>query len=203
MLGYTTGNWRLYQKGKSESYARFGQYVTIWEKRNGQFLATIDISITHDKLPAAQTDRISNKKESRDPNIRGYTPADASLSFTRLSMEPGALGGAYKQYAADNVRFLHDGDPPIVGKKDVVEATKKYLSIRFPEKITLYQAADMAYTWNPCEFANSREGSEQGHCLHIWKLKDKKWFIVLGIFARIPNATPPVLKSKDKVTASH
>src|SRR4029450_2773869 len=31
MLGYTTGNWRTYQKGKSEGLAKFGQYVTIWE----------------------------------------------------------------------------------------------------------------------------------------------------------------------------
>src|SRR5829696_8053280 len=30
LLGYTTGNWRLYQKGKSEGLAKFGQYVTIW-----------------------------------------------------------------------------------------------------------------------------------------------------------------------------
>ena len=32
VLGYTMGNWRLYQKGKSEALAEFGQYVTIWEK---------------------------------------------------------------------------------------------------------------------------------------------------------------------------
>jgi ketosteroid isomerase-like protein len=205
ILGYTTGNWRLYQRGKSESYAKFGQYVTIWEKKpDGRYEATIDINITHDKLPYWETDRFVRRKESKELNKRGWSPADASMQFTRLSMNPGGgLGAAYEQFAAEDVRLLHDGDPPILGKKHVTEATKTYLSMRFPEKIALYQAADMAYTWNPCQFANNNEGIEQGNCLHIWKLRDKKWEIVLGVFARTPNDTPPVLKSKDRNTAAH
>jgi hypothetical protein len=56
----------------------------------------------------------------------------------------------------------------------------------------------MAYTWNPCQFANSQEGMEQGNCLQIWKLRNKKWWIVLNIFSRIPNETPPSLKLSEK-----
>ena len=120
------------------------------------------------------------------------------MKFTKLSMNPGGgLGAAYGEYAAEDVRLLHDGDPPIIGRKNVVEATKNYLSIRFPEHIALFQAADMAYTWNPCQFSNSNEGMESGNCLHIWKLRDKKWWIVLGIFSRITTTAPPILKPKD------
>ena len=200
LLGYSTGNWRLYQRGKSEALARFGQYVTIWEKKpDGTFKATIDIGIDHDKLPFSETDRVPKEKEPRYPNKGGWSPADSSMKFTRMSMNPGGgLGSAYQLYAADDVRLLYDGDPPIVGKKNVVEATKTFLSIRFPDKISLYQAADMAYTWNPCEFSNNNEGMEQGNCLHIWKLRGKEWVIVLGVFARTPTATPPVLKSREK-----
>jgi len=200
LLGYSTGNWRLYQRGKSESLAKFGQYVTIWEKKlDGKFMATIDIDIDHDKLPFSETDRVPKGKETRDLNKRGWSPADASMKFTRLSMNPGGgLGAAYKEYAADDVRLLYDGDPPIIGKKNVVEATHTFVSMRFPEKIALYQAADMAYTWNPCQFSNNNEGMEQGNCLHIWKLRGKDWVIVLGIFARISTATPPVLKPREK-----
>ena len=59
----------------------------------------------------------------------------------------------------------------------------------------------MAYTWNPCEFADNNEGMEKGTCLHIWKLRNKKWWIVLGVFARIPNETPPSLKPRHRTTA--
>jgi ketosteroid isomerase-like protein len=203
LLGYTTGNWRLYERGKSESYAKFGQYVTIWEKKpDGTWQATIDIGVAHDKLPFSETDRTLNKEQTRVPNKFGWSPADASMSFTRLSMTPGALGGAFAQFAGEDIRFLRDGFPPILGKKDAVRAAKPYRSIRFPSKIALFQSADMAYTWNPCKFADSDEGMEEGNCLQIWKLRDNKWWIVLSIYSRNRNETPPTLKSSVKNTAS-
>ena len=203
LMGYTTGNWRLYERGKSEASAKFGQYVTIWEKKpDGKWQATIDIGISHDKLPFSETDRVIHKEQTRDANKREWSPADASMNFTRASMAPEALGGAFEQYAADDVRFLRDDVPPILGRKDVIKATKKYRSIRFPSKITLFQSADMAYTWNPCKFADSEEGVEEGNCLQIWKLRDKKWLIVLSIYAKVPVVAPPVLKGRNKETAT-
>ena len=204
LMGYTTGNWRLYERGKSEALARFGQYVTIWEKKpDGKWKATIDINITHDKLPFSETDRTLKKSQSRDANKREWSPADASMNFTRASMAPEALGGAFEQYAGDDIRFLRDGAPPILGKKDVVKATRKYRSIRFPTNIALFQSADMAYTWNPCKFADSNEGVEEGNCLQVWKLRDKKWLIVLSIYAKLPTEKPPVLQTKEKKIATH
>ena len=202
LMGYTTGNWRIYEKGKSEASAKFGQYVTIWEKKpDGKWQASIDINISHDKLPFSETDRVLKKEQTRDANKREWSPADASMNFTRASMAPEALGGAFEQYAGDDIRFLRDGAPPILGKKDVVKATRKYRSIRFPSNITLFQSADMAYTWNPCKFADSIEGVEEGNCLQVWKLRDKKWEIVLGIYSKIPVEKPPVLQTKEKNTA--
>lgn len=200
-LGYTTGNWRLYQRGKSESLAKFGQYVTIWEKRPNGWQATIDIGISHEKLPFSETDKPVKGEPGRDLNRGGWSPADDSMKFSQLSMRPEALSGALQQYADDDVRVLLDNYPPILGKKNALKATKNYLALRFPQKISLYQAADMAYTWNPCQFSNSREGMEQGNCLQIWKLRNKKWLIVLSIFARVPNETPPTLKPPDKTRA--
>jgi len=204
MMGYTTGNWRVYEKGKSEAVAQFGQYVTIWEKRlDGQYQATIDIVVLHDKLPFYETEVLPKDKPGRDPNKSGWSPADDSLAFTKLSMAPGGLGEAFFQYGDDDMRFLRDGYPPLVGKKGVVKVAKHYLSVRFPTKINTFQAADMAYTWNPCEFATSQEGMERGNCLQVWKLEGKKWAIVLAVFARLPNETPPVLKNKDSKTGIH
>ena len=196
LLGYTTGNWRIYQKGKSESFARFGQYVTIWERvPGGKFRAALDIAVSHEKMLFAETDIPVRKKQKRDLNRRGWSPADASMEFLRMSMTAQRLGGAYKKFAAEDVRLLRDATPPIVGRKRVVAHMNEYISIEFPSKVVLFQSADMAYTWNPCSFDNSNEGTVKGNCLHIWKLRDKKWWIVLGVFAPVPNETPPVLKT--------
>jgi ketosteroid isomerase-like protein len=199
LLGYTTGNWRLFSTGRSESDASFGQYVTIWEKKtDGTFQASVDIAISHEKMPFYQTDRPVRKKQTRDINKRGWSPADASMNFLRTSMSNQRLGGAYKKFAGDDVRLLRDGEPPIIGKKHVVEEMNYYISVLFPTKVTTFQAADMAYTWNNCSFDNSKEGQVQGNCLHIWKLRNKKWWIVLGVFAPVPNDRPPVLIAKPK-----
>ena len=197
MLGYTTGNWRLYPKGQSESSAIYGQYVTIWERRqDGTYRASVDIAITHDKLPFSETDAVGKVDRSRDPNKRGWSPADASMNFLRMSMTNARLGGAYEEYAADDIRLLVDGEPPLLGRKRVVRAMNRYVAADFPTKVTMFQAADMAYTWNPCKFTNNDEGMENGNCLNIWKLRDKKWWIVLAVYAKFPNDKPPVIKRR-------
>lgn len=199
LLGYTTGNWRTYQKGKSEGLAKFGQYVTIWERgQNGKFMASVDIAVTHDKLPFSETDKPILTKQKRDINLRGWSPADTLTNFLRLSMTNAKLGGAYDKFAGDDVRILREGAPPIIGKKLAVQAMDDYISVMFPRKYVLFQSTDMAYTWNPCNFDNSNEGMVEGNCLHIWKLRKKKWYIVLGVFAPIPNMRKPELKSAPK-----
>lgn len=194
VLGYTMGNWRQYPKGKSEALADFGQYVTIWEKRGGKFFASLDIGITHEKLPFSETDRVWKADKTSDPNKLGWSPADASMNFLRMSMSEDRLGAAYRKFAADDVRLLIEREPPILGRKNVVKQTNRYISVEFPKKVALFQAADMAYTWNACQYANSNEGIENGNCLHIWKLRKKKWLIVLGVFARVDSEIAPTLK---------
>lgn len=198
LLGYTTGGWELYPQGQTKPATKFGQYLTVWEKRPGGFRATLDIAVTHDQISVSDPKQITPTDSAKDLNERGWSPADASMNFLRASMTNEELSGAYKQFAAEDVRLLRDREPPIIGKKKVVSETKHYKSVSFPKKVTLFQSADMAYTWNPCKFENSNEGTEEGNCLHIWKLRDKKWWIVLGIFAPVTNETPPKLKSHYK-----
>lgn len=199
LLGYTTGNWEFHPQGKGDARVEYGQYVTVWEKRpDGKFRATLDMVVTHEKLSPAETNQAMMLNKKRELNKRGWSVADASMNFLRMSMSRAALGGAYKKFAAKDVRLLRDREPPILGKKNAVAQTRRYTSIAFPTKVSLLQSGDLAYAWNPCEFANSNEGIETGNCLQIWKLRDKKWWIVLGAFARVPNEKVPELKTRPK-----
>jgi len=197
LLGYTTGNWRQFKKGKSESDAAYGQYVTIWEKRpDGKFRASLDIVTTHEMAYFKETDEVGRVDKSTDMNKRGWSPADASMDFLRRSMSSARLGGAYRKYAAKDIRLLVERQVPILGKKRVVVEMNRYVSTDFPANVRLLQSTDMAYTWNPCKFTNnSDEGFESGNCLQIWKLRNKKWWIVLGVYAKFANDRPPVLRT--------
>jgi hypothetical protein len=198
LLGYTTGSWQLTRKEKDLDVVTYGDYVTIWERRNGAgFRAVIDISIRHDE----PSDSIASAPRTPGPqelNKFGWSPADASMKFLRMSMTAGGLAAAYNEYAGNDVRLLIDRELPVVGKKQVVSKTKRFVSTKYPFKVAMYQAADMAYFWNPCEFTNSDEGTETGNCLQIMKLRNEKWYIVLGVFARVASEKPPVLKEGKK-----
>lgn len=199
MLGYTTGSWQLFLKSKPEAPSQIGQFVTIWEKKpDGKYRASVDIGISHDGPYSAETGGVPETGKSRDMNKRNWSAADPSMNFMKLSMSAKAAASAYEKFAAPDIRFLRDGEPPILGKKNVVRETKHYKSLDFPKKVALFQSADMAYVWNPCVFSNNDEGTEKGNCLQVWKLSDKKWTVVIGVFARLPNETKPVLKSKYK-----
>jgi hypothetical protein len=197
LVGYTTGSIEYFPSGLNGEPGDFGQYVTIWGRRqNGEWRSVLELFVKHDKdieLPIKQS---TFNRFYTDTNKTRRSAADPSMEFLRASMGGSALGGAYKTFAADEIRLLRDGFPPITGKKRVIEATRDYRAVKFPFKVALIESGDLAYSWNPCEYNVSDEGMERGNCLHIWKLRDKKWWIVLAAFARIESDLKPELKTK-------
>lgn len=198
-LGYTTGHWERTPKGKTGATQR-GQFVTVWAKRQGgQFKAVLDITTTEDPdIAVRDEDDRAPSPDRGELNKRGWSAADPSMNFLKRAMGGERLGGAYSAFAAKDVRLLREGDPPIVGRKRVVEETQDYRSITYPKRVVLNESADMAYVWNPCEYADSDEGIERGNCLHIWKLRGKSWNITLGVLSRVRNITKPKLRIRSK-----
>lgn len=193
-FGYTAGTWESYADGNRGSNAEYGQYVTIWEKRgDDNFRASIDIVVVNDQLSNLGQNKLGSLNQNGDPNAKGWSVTNASMDFFKTSLADKALGKAYKEFADNDIRLLRERQSPLIGKKDVVSETKSYRSVEFPKDVAVFQSLDMAYVWNPCEYADSNEGRESGNCLHIWKLRNNKWWIVLGVFARIPNRIAPTL----------
>lgn len=197
VFGYTTGHWKS-SGGKTKDSPKFGQYVTMWQRsETGSFKIALDITTTHDEIPVNLLAKLRRSgKSPRDRNKRGWSAADATMDFFRLGNNHNQLSSAYEKYSAGNVRLLIDGYGPVYGKKDAVYKMSRYRSMEFPTKIAMLEAADMAYVWNPCEFDNSAEGKEKGNCLHIWKLQNKKWWLVVGVFmlANEGPSAPPQLQ---------
>jgi len=197
LLGYTTGIWEETPKpgAKGVPSKVVGQYITVWSKKpDGKFYAIIDVMTKFDEA-APPVGRRMSISQPMDINKRRWSAADPSMKFLRMGMDRGGLGSAFEEWAAEDIRLIIEENPPIFGKKNAVKAMKKYLSVAFPRRVALLESADLAYAWNPCEYANSEEGMEKGTCLNIWKLRNKKWYITLGAFARVPNIVKPTLKT--------
>ena len=198
MLGYTTGKWEWTPKGKARATQR-GRFVTVWAKRQGgRFRAVLDVTTTEEEGLVPRDVESPPSMIEGDRNKRGWSAADPSMNFLKSAMSDGRLGGAYSSYAAEEIRLIREGEPPIVGKKRVVSETEQYRSISYPKRVVLNEAADMAYVWNPCEYSDSDEGVERGNCLHIWKLRDKRWFVTLGVLSKVRNMKKPELILRPK-----
>ena len=196
LLGYATGNWEWTPKGSTSPTQR-GQFVTVWAQRQGgRFKAVLDIATTEDPDIAERENERIPASGRGELNKRGWSAADPSMNFLKRAMGGERLGGAYAVFAAKEIRLLREGDPPIVGRKRVVEETQDFRSISYPQRVVLNESADMAYVWNPCEYADSDEGVERGNCLHIWKLRGKSWNITLGVLSRVRNMKKPELKHR-------
>ena len=200
LLGYSTGRWEWTPKGKDRATQR-GNFVTVWAKRQGnRFRAVLDITTTEEEGIVPRGRDRAPDEVIRDGNRRGWSAADPTMNFLKTAMGGSRLGGAYAQFASDEVRLLREGDPPIVGKKRVIAETRDYRSVTYPARVVLNESADMAYVWNPCEYADSDEGAERGNCLHIWKLNDKRWYVTLGVLSRVRNMKKPELKLRQRET---
>lgn len=205
LLGYTSGTWEETPRMPTGPARQVGQYVTVWSKKpSGKFLAIIDILTKYDEAAAPVGNPVLVTNLPKDINRRRWSAADPSMNFLKMGMNRGGLGNAFDEFAAEDVRLIIEENPPIFGRKNAVKAMKKYLSVAFPRKVSLLESSDLAYAWNPCEYANSEEGMERGNCLNIWKLRSKKWYITLGVFARVPNTVKPTIKvsPKNRATAN-
>lgn len=198
LIGFTTGVWESVQKLERTDLRHVGDYATVWRRDgDGAYHAILNIETSYDPDDRPRDLNTDKHAKGGDRNSRGRSAADSTMTFHRVSMGPGGLAAAYYQFAASDVRLLRDGLPAITGRKNVVRQMRMYTSIEFPTRVAQMESADMAYSWNPCSFSDSAEGVEKGNCMHVWKLHGKKWEIVLGVFARVVDATPPVLKSAD------
>ena len=199
LMGYTLGEWTLSQKGKPANEAKVGHYATVWSKgQDGKYKAILDIEISHDSYERRPYYNSTPVSKDRESNKKGWSAADASMEFLRMSMSKKGLGGAYDKFAREDVILLREGSPPIIGRVAAEDELKIYKAVDFPAKVSQFQTSDMAYSWNQCSFATSNEGMEKGNCLHIWKFRDDKWKIVLGVFARIRNEQIPVLTERER-----
>jgi len=199
LLGYSTGTWEETARKPGGPARQVGQYVTVWSKKpDGKFYAIIDILTKYDEAAPPVGNPMLTTNTPKDINKRRWSAADPSMNFLKMGMTKGGLGNAFDEWASEDVRLIIEENPPIFGKKNAVKAMKKYVSVAFPRRVSLLESADLAYAWNPCEYANSEEGMEKGTCLNIWKLRNKKWYITLGVFARVPNVRKPEIKVNPK-----
>jgi len=121
-LGYTTGPYELKDKSKPGNPARYGHYVSLWQKQpSGLWKVVVDAGISHQQ-PGFKPLEVMTRKETGRPKQLAKVDKFAELNlllqveadFSAKAAVDG-VAAAYKAFALDDIRFYREGSPPTTG----------------------------------------------------------------------------------------
>jgi ketosteroid isomerase-like protein len=196
-MGYDTGPWEFRPNGAADKPVAFGNFMTIWKKQaDGTFKFALDLGISNPQPTSAQALSFSGTKakakekaSERDVEAGRERLLDVERAFAKASAGEGALK-AYLSYMADEVRLLHEGKFPFIGKQAArteVEARAGVMNWQ-PEKADISRSIDMGYTYGTYDWkAADGKADEKGYYVHIWKRQpDGKWRVVMEVLNPLP-----------------
>jgi ketosteroid isomerase-like protein len=196
-MGYDTGPWEFRPKGAEDKPVAFGNFMTIWKKQaDGTFKFALDLGISNPQPTSAQTISYSSVKskatlKASDADVEAVRNNILNMEreFSSASADKGAVQ-VYPSYMADEVRLLHEGKFPFVGKqatRAALEAKAGRLSWQ-PEKADAARSLDLGYSYGSYDFKSADgKADENGYYVHIWKRQaDGKWKLVIEVLNPLP-----------------
>jgi len=182
-MGFTSGPWEWTKNRDGEKPAAFGQYATVWRKdRAGNWKIAIDLGVFYPQADPRQMQPSSTPVEKARPekSLSALKDLRASemeylskLNSKGISFDPGFFAGDAHILRAMHWTFIGDTAfhrvPPSTSGLHFLLADA-YVS----------SSGDLGYSYGKIEAASSNEKESPGSSwLHIWKLTDGKWKIVL------------------------
>jgi ketosteroid isomerase-like protein len=187
ILGYTTGNWEYRAKGKDDTPAAFGEFITLWLRQpDGRYKFVIDIGVGHPKPERYSTEWVTSTPRKSERKARSRPTNDAETEFYQLVAAKG-IAKAYERFADENIRSYREDKLPFLGKKNVIKLLKAYKSeYSFAKRSSSFRSDDISYNLNTYTKTQGGKVVEKGNFLQIWKFYDGRWHIVLDIFKPVP-----------------
>lgn len=196
-MGYDMGPWEFRPDGAGGKPAAFGHFMTIWKKQpDGSFKFALDLGISNPQPTSAATLSYSSVKSKAAGNA---TAADMEAGRTSIlnierelskaSAERGAHQ-AYPSYMADEVRLLHEGKFPFIGRQaaqQALQARSGKMSWR-PEGSDISRSLDVAYSYGAYDLRTpDGKQDESGYYVHVWKRHtDGRWKLVIEVLNPLP-----------------
>jgi len=198
-LGFTTGPYQVKDKSKPGDSARFGHYVSLWQKQpGGLWKVVLDAGIRHPQ-PGFRPMEVMTRKETSRPKRLVKVDKFGELNnllqvegnFSAKAAAEGVLA-AYVAFAHDDIRFYRDGSLPETGIEAVRQASAKS-----PGKSTWEPMDGDVSRWGSLGFifgtaATKSAGATDAAAastsyLRIWrKTPDGQWKIALDLAVPIP-----------------
>jgi ketosteroid isomerase-like protein len=197
-LGYTTGPYQVKDRNKPAEPARYGHYVSLWQRQpSGLWRVVVDVGIRHPQ-PGFRPLEVMTRKETSRPQrpvkVDRFSELNKLLKVEAdFSAKAAAEGvpAAYTAFAQDDIRTYRDGSLPQTG----IEAIRQAVS-KGPGQLTWEPMDGDVSRWGTLGFifgtVEAREGiagaaATSSSYLRIWrKTPDGQWKIALDLAVPMP-----------------
>ena len=182
VIGYTTGPWEMRPDSAAAAPTEFGQFATVWQRqKDGSYKVVLDIGVTgpQAEIPMSgwKSPGYAGKALSTDP----FYVADVAAEFFEM-MGGGKIESAYKEFAADDIRLLRQGQLPIIGKAAALETVGRIKGkFQINRRMAFMGTNDLAYAHNKYQITGGKV-KESGNFMQVWRFLDNRWQIVLDVF---------------------
>lgn len=175
-FGFTTGPYHL-QRSSKDSVSGRGQYSSVWHiNQKGEWKVLVDLGIRYSQqrdIPESTLDMDLAKIATLPFSMEEVKDADQLLN--RLLEEKG--GSVIEGYLTAQSWFNTNGQPPVVGARDIYTVMKK-IPARIQLSFTggeISSAKDMAFTYGKVV-----DTKPQAY-LRIWTRQKKGWVLLLQV----------------------
>jgi ketosteroid isomerase-like protein len=198
-LGYTTGPYQVKNRSKPGDPARYGHYVSLWQKQpSGLWKVVLDVGISHPHPGFRPMEVMTRKETSRPKRLAKVDKFNELNNLLKVeadfSAKAAAKGmiAAYIAFAHDDIRLYRDGSLPMTG----IEALRQETS-QSPGRLTWEPMDGDISRWGTLGFifgiAATRSGGATDAAtastsyLRIWrKTPDGQWKIALDLAVPVP-----------------
>lgn len=176
-FGYTTGDWTFHPEGAGSAPAGFGQYITVWKRReDGTYRAQLDIGVQHPRPEQVSTTCQAAAEAKNPPRL------DDDITFPfgeHLSADD------YKKFVTDDVRLYRAGQLPIIGSKNawaLIEREREHVTQGEAQTTRCEGTADFKYCYGTLKLTLADGKVRSGNLVRIWRRRDGNWRLELEVF---------------------
>jgi hypothetical protein len=177
-LGLSTGPWKITSKQKPDAPAAYGQYVSVWRREAGRWKVAVDLGIGHPQ--SAFWDAPLEAVALREASGATGGIAQAEARFAADTRAAG-LEAAYRNHAANDLRFYRDGAQPVVGLAAALASPtmRGEAPLWTIERSEMARSADWGYARG--SYAAPGAAKPAGWFLHVWRFENGSWRLVMDV----------------------
>lgn len=187
-LGYTTGPWMARDKADSTAPPSYGDFVSVWRKRGGEWKVELDLGVSHPAPPKEV--RVTSPPSQLVRHDSGYAMAEWSRL---LAHEREVFGDSLAPVPVRNLvyalspdaRVFRPGHLPILGSDSARKSLDSQPGTFFRRHLggDVSRGGDLSYTFGAYRwYGKNRADEKGGYYLTLWKLDGTgNWKIILDL----------------------